>query len=242
MASVATWGSTSFADNEVNLVNVNTTSRFSQRNRRLQNIVSMQCFGEIQAANVALIVAQANAYDAALSVNNQDFRYTVAGSIAHAMLNDSSCLSGTRIVQKSFPKGDGTELANRRSFSFTVQAVYDAVDDDLVSWQESVETVGDGGPRFFILESALTVPVGIVTANNTVVAYNQRGMAVGYSAYPTPPGPVNPAGEMRAARRITRMSAQQLGNGLRFFPIKWSYVMYRDFASFGPAEFLPFSQ
>ena len=244
MASVAQYGGITFQDNEVNLVTVSSVAKYSDRNRRLQHLVTMQCFGEIQLDTVANIISRANSYDAGLKVNGLDFRYTVGGTLAHAMLNGSDCISGTRVVQRSFPKGDGTELANRRSFSFTVQALYDAIDDDLVSWQETVETIGDGGPRFFILEDAVGgPPVRIITAIRTIVTYRQSGMAVGYSAYPTPPSAgAGGSGILTPASRITKMSARQMGNGLRFYPIKWSYLMYNDPSTYGVPDIQPVSK
>ena len=241
MASIARWGGLQFADNEVNLVNISRTSKYSERNRRLQNIVTMQCFGEI-LGDLSTQLSRITEIENGLKQDGKDFRYEVNSTLAHSMLNGSDCISGTRIVARSFPRGDAAELSNRRSFSFTVQGIYDAVDDDLVSWQETVETIGDGGPRFYVLESAIGIPVAIYTANNTIVTYRQTGMAVGYSAHPIPPGPVNPAGELRPQRRITRMSGKQMGNGIKFFPVKWSYLMFRDPATFGSQDFLPVSK
>lgn len=244
MASVATYGGYSFEDNEVNLVTVNEIKKYSERNRKLQRIISMQCFGEIQGTASAQISRMAD-IENALKNDGRDFRYYVGGLLAHSMTNSGDCASGVRVVQKSFPRGDGAEFANRRSFSFTVQAIYDALSgDDLVSWQETVEVIGNGGPDFYILRSEY-VPVAITTSPFTEVRIRQSGMAVGYNSYPVPPGYVGgtgPAGtvtEYGPARRITRTTPQQMGNGLRFWPIRWYYQGVHDPATFGDISFNP---
>src|SRR5687768_10807000 len=128
MASVAKYGGYPFADNEVNLVRLHQESKYSQRNKRIQTIRSVQCFGEI-LGELSTQLTRIAEIENALKQDNQEFRYEVNGSIAHSLLL-SGCISGTRVVQRSFPKGDAAELTNRRSFSFTIQGVYDAVDDD----------------------------------------------------------------------------------------------------------------
>lgn len=244
MASICKWGGYEFASNEVNLVTVNRHAKYSERNRRLQNIISMQCYGEIQGELSTQLSRMAD-IENALKNDGRDFRYEVNGSLAHSMLNSGDCISGTRIVQRSFPKGDAAELANRRSFSFTVQGIYDAKEgDDLVSWQETVEVIGNGGPDFFVLRGAGS-PVAIFTAPVTEQRIRQTGSAVGYAAYPTPPGYVGGTGpngtvtEYGPAQRIIRSNPKQLGNGYRFWPIRWYYQGVHDPSTFGNVSFLP---
>lgn len=244
MASIAQWGGYAFSDNEVNLVTVSRTSQYSQRNKRMQQLVTMQCFGEIQG-ELATQLSRIAEIENALNQDGKDFRYLVNGSQAHAMLNNSECISGTRIVARSFPKGEGAELVNRRSFSFTVQAIYAAAgNEDLISWQEQVEVIGNGGPDFFVLQGTGS-PVAIITATNTPVKIRQSGMAVGYAGYPIPPGYVGgeaPSGtvtEYGPGRRIIYLSAKQMGNGFRFWPIRWYYQGVHDPSIFGNKSFLP---
>lgn len=244
MASIARWGGYSFEDNEVNLVTFSQLAKYSERNRKIQVIRSMQCFGEIQGALATQLTRMAD-IENALKNDGRSFYYEVGGSIAHSLLNSSDCISGTRIVQRSFPKGDPAELANRRSFSFTIQAIYDAASgDDLVSWQETVETIGNGGPDWYILRGTGS-PVAIFTSPVTEVRIRQTGAAVGYSAYPIPPGYVGGTGpngtvtEYGPAQRIIRSTPKQLGNGFRFWPIRWYYQGAHDPSTFGIATFTP---
>jgi hypothetical protein len=244
MGSICRWGAYSFDENVVNLVNFSRIARYSERNKRMQYVVSAQCFGEFQGT-LAEQLADMAALENALNQDGQSFYYSVNDSIVHSILNTADCVSGTRIVQKGFPKGDGTEFANRRSFSFTVQAVFDASSgDDLISWQESVEMIGNGGPDFFILRTSSN-PVAIITSPATEVRVRQTGLAVGYSTYPIPPGYVGgtaPGGtvtEYGPSRRIIRSTPKQLGNGFRFYPIRWYFQGVHDPLTFGVVNFLP---
>lgn len=244
MTSIAKWGGYAFDNNEVNLVTFTEVKRYSERNRKLQAIRSIQCFGEIQGS-LATQLSRIADIENALKNDGRDFRYEVDGSQAHALLNSNDCISGTRIVSKNFPRGDGAEFANRRSFSFTVQAIYDAVSgDDLISYQETVETIGNGGPDWFIIRGTGS-PVAIITSPVTEVRIRQSGMAVGYAAYPTLPGYVGGTGpsgtvtEYGPGRRVSYMTPKQLGNGFRFWPVRWYYQGAHDPSTFGSQSFLP---
>src|SRR5574343_206654 len=154
MASVATWGGDTHPDNEVKRVKLSVQTCFSSRNQKLSHTKTLSLFGEIQASSVTDIVTRINEIESAYSQDGRDFRYTVNGVLAHSLLNDSTNASGTNVVSRAFPRGDGAELATQPSFSIVLQATYDVPSStDLVSWQESVETIGTGGPKFHIVET-----------------------------------------------------------------------------------------
>lgn len=229
-------------DNEVNLVTVAVQTRFSPRNQKLSQTKTISLFGEIQASSVSAIITRINELETAYSQDNLDFRYTVNGSLAHSLLNDSTNVSGTSVASRSFPRGDGAELATKRSFSIVIQATYDVPSGtDLVSWTESIETIGTGGPKFQLIETVYA-PVALYTTINSAQFYQQTGMAVGYSSYPAPPGPVNEAGEYLDRRRITRVSGRNMGSQIRYFTTRWSYFMVRDVGTFGQFDPFPTSR
>ena len=242
MASLATYGSFSHEPNEANLVSMSSQVRFGPRNKTLSQTKTVSLFGEIQASSVTAIISRINEIETAYSTNRLDFRYTVDGSLAHSLLNGGSS-SGVTVTSRSFPRGDGAELATKRSFAITLQATYDVAgaDSELVSWTESIETIGTGGPKFEIVDT-VNGPVAVYIAVRSIQSYHQTGMAVGYTTYPDPPGPVNPAGEMLDRRRISRISGRNMGNQIRFFTTKWSYFMIRDVGAFGEVDYFPTSQ
>lgn len=241
MASVAAWAGYTFQDNEVNLVTLSKQKQYSPRRKRIQEIVTARCQGQILADTMATFTSRITEIENALKNDYGNFTYTIGGTQGHALLNDSSCVSGTKIIQRDFPHGDGSEFATRRTFSFTVQGTYDSAEDDLVSWQESIEVIGTGGPKFVILET-VDRPYAMYVSNASVQYFQQSGMAVGYASHPSFPGPNGAGLEFLDRRRETRMSGRQLGNGIRFYPIRWNYMMCRDPTNFGEITSLPISK
>ncbi len=241
MSAIAKLGNFQFQDDEINLVKVDYSTRYSGRNKKLYKVVTMQCYGELIHNGADEINAAANDVYNALQTDGLDFTYTVNGFLVHQLLNSGDCVTGTKVLNHSFPQGGPEQFATTRSVAFTLQATYDTPEDDLVSWTEEIEIIGTGGPKFFVVDTAFG-PIAIYTSIATAQYYSQVGEAVGYLHYPDPPGPCDPAGEFQDRRRIGRKGGRNLGNGLRFFTRKWSYFMGRSVIDFGPADFVPISQ
>lgn len=240
MASVATYGGFDFADNEVNLVTLSKQTRYSSRNRRMQRIATLTCEGELIYSDTATIITHIQSAESALSQDGRDFRYTVGGTLAHSLLNAGSA-SGVKVLHYSFPKGDPAQLSTTRTFRFTLQATYDDVEDDLVSWTDTVSIQGTGGPKFFIVDT-VTVPVAILVSTNSAVYYTRTGAAVGYTDYPVAPGPPTVGLEFGWRRNVARTSGRQTGSGIRFFTTRWSYYTGNDPATFGNFDAFPESR
>jgi hypothetical protein len=227
MASVATYGGHTHPDNEVNLVRTDFRTQLSPRGKKLNFQATFHLFGEIQGTGSTLTT---NARNTMLAYHSdyRDFRYTVDGVLAHEMLSSSSdCISGVRVIHRSFPKGDAAELATKRTFSVTLQATYDTSEDDLVFWQERIDYIGNTGPRYEIIET-FNGPISVLTATRTVQRIIQSGKAVGYFTYVLPPGPYAPGNEHEDQRRVSLTSGTNVGQAIRFFTTDWHY-----FYSFG---------
>jgi hypothetical protein len=224
MSSLAVIGGYQHADNEVNLVSVDYQTRYSPRNRKMSQVRTFRIAGELIYDSTSTIVQHANDVFAAYE-DKRDFTYTVGGVVAHELRNGGNCPSGTRILRKSFPTGGPEQLATTRSFSVVMQGVYDVADDPLVSWTESVETIGNGGPLYVITDT-ITVPWLDIVAQSTAMYYRQAGTAVGFYDYPTPPGAYQPNFEFGHKRRITRRSGIQQGSGIRYYTTSWVYYMF----------------
>jgi len=221
MASVATIGGYTHTDNEVNLVMVDYRTRYSPRNRSLTQTRTMHITGELIYTDTATIVQHANNVFNAYT-DGKDFTYTVGGVVAHSLSNSGDCLSGVRVISKSFPSGGPEQLATTRTFSVTLQAVYSASTDDLVSWQESVEVRGTGGPIWVAantLYGAYIEPI----SSASLITYSQTGSAVGFSSYPQPSPPIFSPFEYTHRRSIRRSSGTQQGTGIKFFRTSWHY-------------------
>ena len=221
MASVAAYGGLTHADNEVNLVMVDYRTRYSPRNRSLTQTRTMHISGELIYPSTSSIVQYANSVFNAYT-DGKDFTYTVGGVLAHELRNSGDCLSGVRVISKSFPSGGPEQLATTRTFSVVLQAVYSACADDLVSWDETIEVRGTGGPIWVAantLYGAYIEPI----SSASLVTYAQTGSAVGFSTHPQPSPPIFGPFEYTHRRSIRRSSGTQQGTGIKFFRTTWHY-------------------
>ena len=245
MSSYMQYGGLVHAADECTLAGVEKRTRYGERNRRLSRTETWHIHGELMYPTSAELITAAQNVINAYAQDGQVATFTVGGTIAHRLNSDSS--SGVRVMMTSFPRGDAAELATVRTFSVVLQATYDAPEDDLVSWSESVSTEGTGGPMIVIVTEGEGIQFSggvyaVQVAPRTPQWYTQTGTAVGYTTYPQPPGPVNPEGELQHMRRITYTSGRQMGNGIRYFTTRWYYRMARDLAVFGVVDYKPTSK
>jgi hypothetical protein len=224
MASVAVYRGHVHADDEVNLVSVENQKQFSPRNRALTETRRIHLSGELNYSTPQTIVDAAAAVINAYSQDYGDFTYTVGGVLAHHLRNTGDCLSGVKVVSTTFPHGNPAELATTRTFGVTLEATYSVVEDDLVSWRESIETTGNGGPMRVVTQT-LFGPVLDTLGLSTAIFYRQYGSAVGFSDYPAPPGAFLGGYEFGYRRQILRTSGVQQGTGIKFFTTHWTYHM-----------------
>jgi hypothetical protein len=224
MASQAVYGSYVHSENECNLVRLGYRNQLSPRGKRLNAVVTFYLAGEIQDTGTALfnkITALGNAY----RQDYGNFTYSIDGVITHSLLsNTADCVSGVRVLNISLPKGDGAELAVKRTYSIVLQAIYDQAETELVSWRESIHYVGNTGPRYAIIET-YNGPVSLLTHLRTAQRITQVGEAVGYTAHVLPPGPQLPQSEHQDQRRVTLTGGVSLGQQSRFYGTSWEYNM-----------------
>src|SRR5688572_8177324 len=122
-------------DNEVSLVNLGYQSNYSPRGKRVSVTKSLDIFGEIIESTQAEIINRARDIINAYSEDYGNARFTVDGVVAHELLNGGNdCVSGVKVVYRSFPKDDPDELATVRSFAVRLQATYDAAEEDLIAF------------------------------------------------------------------------------------------------------------
>lgn len=224
MSSLAVYRGYAHTADEINLVNVSYVKRYSPRNRALTETRTMQIQGELIYSGTASIVSKANDVINAYSQDYGDFSYTVGGVLAHSLTNSAGCTSGVKVIGKQFPSGGPEQLATTRTFGATLQATYDVSEDNIVSWRESVQTTGTGGPLFVITDS-LIGPIVDTLAPYTALYYRQSGTAVGFDSYPNPPGPLDANWEFGHRRSITKTTGVQQGTGIRYYTTSWVYYM-----------------
>lgn len=224
MSSIASYRGYVHAPSEVNLVGVDYRTVYSPRNRKLAEVRTFRLRGELIYSDSATIIQKAAEVVNAYSQDGGDFTYSVGGVVAHSLTNSANCISGVRVISKDFPSGGPEQLATTRTFGVTLQATYDVSEDNIVSWRESVQVQGTGGPLFTVTNT-LIGPVVDALAPYTALFYRQSGTAVGFKDYPVPPGPLDSNWELGHLRTITNTTGVQQGTGIRYYTTSWVYHM-----------------
>lgn len=220
-------------ENEVNLAAFLIRTIFTSRHRRAAVRYEAHLQGEIlidptdtttelAQAKIATRVAEIiNAY----SYDGGDyFLLDNQGNPTRHSLISADSISGVRVEQRSYPKGDPAEWATARSFYIVLSAEYVEADSQLASWREQVRVVGTGGPEWAMNQMRLGLPRPQLISNFTPVTILQQGEAVGLQGYPIPPGPLFPAWEHVNLRQFTPTSPDSYPNGFLNFPTHWAYV------------------
>lgn len=210
--------------NEVNLTRVDIRHRLSPRGRRLSRIVTMFLWGELQDTGAALLTKIGELNDAYRVDYADAGLYLDDGTLTPHRLTNSNSLSGVKVLHQSWPKGDHAELATKRCFSVTLQAEYANVDDQIVRWSETIQGVGNCGPRWELVPTwfgAIKFDVAIATVQRLV----QYGNSIGFQGYAEPFGPLYPAYEHQDQREMERGSPTCAGFQYVNFPMRWAYFM-----------------
>lgn len=219
------YGSFRHEAGQVNLTRMNIAYKHSPRGRRLSRVMTMFLQGEICGDSQSSLTTQINQLISAYSVDYQNAGlYLDDGSLSpHQLPNDTpECISGVRVMQRSWPKGGPSEYATARTFSVTLQAEYADFESDLVQWEETLEYIGNCGPRYEILET-YDGPYSLLTATRTAQRIIQSGSAVGFRGYVLPPGSLFPLNEHQDRRRVKVGSPKYVGRGFAYYPTAWSY-------------------
>lgn len=196
--------------------------------------------GFLQADSQAALFAKIRGLESAYSRNGGNIGlYTSAGAATPHVLLSSATIGGTKVVEgPNFPKGEGPELGNYRSYSITVEGeiLNTAIANTIISFMESL-TIEGGGARDLFLQPLQGPPVRQRVATQTPYRATQQGTIVGYTSYPTPPAPLFPGVEFLDRRRIIEKSPKRDGPpGSPFyetFPVEYYYYFESATPLFG---------
>lgn len=173
-----------------------------------------------------------NDFRAALLKRDQDFvLFTDSGAQSSCKLLVKDTASGTRVTSISTPEAQGGEFVTRRTIAFTVVAEYDVTDSKnaVVSWQETVTVIGNGGPRRSWRFPVNAPAVRQIVAPYSLVRATQSGQAVGYKVRPRKPLPLFPDYVVNEAESLTVVTPRYMGVGREpvDWPVSWSYTFER---------------
>ena len=224
--SQAVWGGTPFPDNECNLRRVDDVRRFSRRHLSLSRVVTFYLEFFLQETGAAL-KAKIDNLRTVFATQYLDFEYKVGGVAIHGLTNAGS-LSGVKVIQQSWPKGDGEELATCRTGAVTLQAEYPFADSNIVYWRESIRYRGNGGPSIAVTNTWLG-PVASVIYPTTPIRLLQSGKAIGFTSHVAAPPPaflLSPVVVLHEDQfDIDYQGGEQQGLVACYFGTTWSYPM-----------------
>lgn len=180
-------------------------------------------------ATQATILAALDTLSAAYSGDNFDIAlYHDDGTRSHYYLTSSGSLGGVKVVLRDFPAlgDDPSQYCTGVDYRIVCEAEYPANELSPMEWQERLEFVGNGGPRYDYYEPVVGPPVRYIAQQRTLQLVVQSGSALGLSGYPLVADPIWPQLELPHLRKITPTGPTNTGANLRYayFGMAWSYT------------------
>lgn len=230
------YGAFQHRDNEAKLMAFFVKSELSRRNRRvkmhyemhLQLELTLPADGTVYTTTTAQAWLDSrirqiiNAY----SLDGQDaIFYHDNGTPTRHSLTSGNSLSGVRVVQRSWPTGDGAEYATTRTGYVVLRASYADVESQLFEYSETVHSIGNGTKRWRAEELEIGAPRSYDLNQRTVQRVIQTGHAIGFQGYPLAYfGPLyGPQFEHGDLREVTPGHPRYMGNGYAYYPISWTF-------------------
>lgn len=197
--------------------------------RVVRHVKQLFVTGDLEGDGQAALTTEENTLR--LALDNFDPRasiilYTDAGGISATNLIGTNSISGVRIMGYDLPNSRaGAEYATLRSFSFVAEAEFLASGNtnNIIFFQESVTTIGTGGPVTRMRPALNSAPVKQIVFPASVVRATQSGQAVGQLLYPNPTTPLWPLHELLDQRVITRITPEFFGADSAEFLTTWTY-------------------
>jgi hypothetical protein len=241
---IVTYGSFPFLDNEAMVSFWGQQLQIDSRGRARMRKQRVAIEGEIIADGAAAIDARVAAIQDAFSLGGQSMSLLIPPSTAtHISLDNTTSLSGVRVMQVSFPQQDGmAHYATGLPFFIVLEADYLlSPGDELTSYTETITYIGNGGPRKVVVELIEGPPAIQYTTEQTPITVIQSGEAVGILSQPNVNPPILPNNLLDVPDGIQYSAGTpRMDNGIYVdFPIRWEYRMTVPIASMTAAD-LPF--
>ncbi len=239
------WGSYPHDQNSVG-VRIRKRGMFDQYGRKIGQTEEWHIVGNIKATSQSEVTTKCDAIEAAynsgIATDYKDLiLYLDDGTTptTHGIIA-ANTFGGTHVVDFGWISGPWkmrTEYANKRSFYAIVRAEtrYTAAS---FSYRERLQRLGTGASRWTMMYSLNASPIPQNLNAATSVKFVQQGVAVGRSAYPTPPAALYPASVHGELTRIEYLTPEDLRFGntsgtvqntqQEKFGVKWMYVMEQN--------------
>lgn len=226
------YGSYQFDANNV-AVTLTQRRNFARRGEPVTITKQMTLDGILlpDSATQASIKTKIDAFEDAFAEHGEDLGlYHDDGSVSAHFLDSSASLGGVRIIDVSYPDGDGRsgQYATRRSFRVTAEAEFSASSDGLVIFRETLQFIGSGGIRDTLVETRTGIPQRQIISLQTPQTIIQSGSSVGLEAYVNFPAPIFPGIEQHPQRRLTNGDPERIPGGFRNWPRSWQYTFLSE--------------
>lgn len=226
------WGSYSFPTNQAACTMRLTDIRGDNR-RELRRVMSVNVRATLDGSTQAELTLAERLCRAALSrpyldlVLKQD-----NGSPSGIQLINQTSLSGVRIVDgPHFPEALTPEYVNSRTVEFTAEAEYVVAGSEnaIISWEESVSVMGNGGPDYVMRFPINAGGIPQEVSPTSSIITTQRGRAVCHTKEPPLPRPMFPMTMTRYSFPMNKNcgyeygSPKAIGRGWVEYPLTWQY-------------------
>lgn len=202
---------------------------YSKRGKRYSLTKTMHLEGVLQADTQSALITKINTLISAYSTNDLHAGlYDNTGSLTPHYLdpNDANALSPVRVISRSWPTGDPTQLANRRTYSIVLAQDVVDTESQILFYYDSVNYYGTGGARYRVREYPTGAPSITQVNQYTAQRIVQSGYAVGLDAYVAHYGPMfSPptAYELTDMRRFMLATPSYKGKDSIEYPSSWTY-------------------
>lgn len=210
---------------EMNVERFQRFPKYSPRHARMTALHRMEVSGELQYFGQGPITA-------AIQANEQAYNFDRAGDFGLLQddgtktphfLSDADSINGVRIMFYEYPQGDAAEYASKRTVRIVAEAEYLAADEDIYSFEETLQFIGNTGPiwEFELVCNGPAIPVQ--RTQRSVQQVIQSGRIVGLVSYMGAPPPVFINGQHGERFVYTPESPVKYGNLWLNWPESYAY-------------------
>lgn len=219
------------ANNEVNL----TTQReniYDDARRPIGYRERWTLQGQLQQSTPALVSAAQGALEIGYTQRASSAGlYFDDGTPTPHYINANNTFGGIMVVTPpGFPDGTRIQFVNARDYVIVLESeVYSRNSYNIIAYTESIEIMGEGGPRIVMIETRNTTPQLQQVSAATGVTVVQSGSATGRFFYPPRQTPLFPQYVNSPETRRGKKDPQLMFDRYTNYQVTWSYTMLIPF-------------
>ena len=226
------WGRYAFPVNGASTTSKAETA-FSASGRPLRYIIKISVMAYLDGNGQSDLSSQETQLRAALAIPYQDLILKRDdGQPSSTQLLNASSVSGVRVISGPDFTNEArdSEYVTQRTVRFEVGGEYliRGTENALVSFTETVNMSGDGGPNRHWRFPINGPPIRQVVTPYSLITASQSGSAVGHTRRPVPPAPLWPDYLVHPRQTQTQTTPEPHGRAWLNWPVQWSYSFEAD--------------